>query len=182
MEVRFPLALLLCTVAAGAAACGTAPTGGAVGHPPAAGAGSTAPAPSPVESPAQSPQAPPGGIGQVLGTATNAAGWTAVVTAEPGAQLQLTVTVRGPLTVLGGCVASLTAWAETTAGVPVPTPAPTPGVHCLAIALEIVPAGTSRAFTAVLPEPTPPGTYVVRSTLDTQGPSATSVPPVTIAT
>ncbi|MGA9114029.1 MAG: hypothetical protein WB802_09575, partial [Candidatus Dormiibacterota bacterium] len=81
-----------------------------------------------------------------------------------------------------GCVASLTAWAETTGGVPVPTPTPTAGVHCLAIALEIVPAGTSRAFTATLPEPSPPGSYVVRSALDSQGLSATSVPPVTITT
>ena len=118
----------------------------------------------------------------MLGSATNAAGWSAVVTAEAGAQLQLTVTVRGPLTVLGGCVASLTAWAETTTGVPVPTPTPTPGVHCLAIALERVPAGTSRAFTALLPEPTPPGSYVVRSSLDTQALSATSVPAVTVTT
>ena len=159
------------------------PAGGSAAGPRAPAAGSSAtPQPSPVASPVHDPQASPSGIGQVLGSATNASGWTAVVTAEPGAQLQLTVTVRGPLTVLGGCVASLTAWAETTGGVPVPTPTPTAGVHCLAIALEIVPAGTSRAFTATLPEPSPPGSYVVRSALNSQGLSATSVPPVTITT
>ena len=181
--MRLSVALLLCAAAAGAAACGTAPAGGSVAVPRApAGTGSATPGPSPVESPVQDPQASPSGSGQVLGSASNAAGWTAVVTAAPGAQLQLTVTVRGPLTVLGGCIASLTAWAETTAGVPVPTPTPVPAAHCLAIALELVPAGTSHAFTAVLPEPTPPGSYVVRSTLDTEGPSATPVPPVTITT
>jgi hypothetical protein len=130
----------------------------------------------------QGPQTPPGAAGQVLGSATNAAGWTAVVTAEPDAVLQLTVTVRGPLTVLGGCVASLSAWAETDTGAPVPTPTLTPVMHCMAIALEIIPAGTSRSFTAELPEPDPPGSYVVRSTLDIQGPSAASVPAVTITT
>jgi hypothetical protein len=183
MEVRTPLALLICAVAAGAAACGTAPAGTSIAGPaaPAGGTAST-PQPSPAESPVQGPQTPPGAAGQVLGSATNAAGWTAVVTAEPDAVLQLTVTVRGPLTVLGGCVASLSAWAETDTGAPVPTPTLTPVMHCMAIALEIIPAGTSRSFTAELPEPDPPGSYVVRSTLDIQGPSAASVPAVTITT
>jgi len=136
------------------------------------------PHPSPFPTGVAAPVSP-GSV--VLGSATNAAGWTAVVTAAPGAELQVTVTVRGPLTVLGGCVPSLTARAETSTGAPVPTPTPTPEMHCLAIALEMVPAGTSRAFTALLPEPSPPGTYAVLSTLDTQGPSA-PVPPVTITT
>ena len=97
----------------------------------------------------------PASSGEVLGSASNAAGWMAVVTAQPGGQLQLAVTVTGPLTVVGGCVPSLTALAETTAGMPVPTPTPTAGVQCLAIALEAVPAGTTRSFSASLPEPPP---------------------------
>jgi hypothetical protein len=118
----------------------------------------------------------------VLGSATNAAGWTAVVTAAPEGQLEETLTVVGPLTVLGGCVATLTAWAETSAGVPVPTPTPVPAAHCLAIALVVIPAGSSRSFTAVLPEPPQPGTYAIHATLDTQGPSGSPVPVVTVST
>ena len=117
----------------------------------------------------------------MLGSATNAAGWTAVVTNGPDGQLQETLTVVGPLTVLGGCVRTLTAWAETAAGAPLPTPTPSPTTHCLAIALVVIPAGSSRAFTAVLPEPTPPGTYAIHAALDTQGPSGSPVPVVTVS-
>ena len=181
--MRFPLALLLCAAAVGAAACGTVPAGGSGAAPGTPGAGSSGtPRSSPVESPVQAQPPSSGATGQGLGSSSNAAGWTAVVTAAPGSELEVTVTVRGPLTVLGGCVPSLTARAETTAGAPVPTPTPTPEMHCLAIALEMVPAGTSRAFTALLPEPTRPGTYVVLSTLDAQEPSAMPVPPVTVTT
>jgi hypothetical protein len=118
----------------------------------------------------------------VLGSATNSAGWTAVVTAGPDGQLEETLTVIGPLTLLGGCVSTLTAWAETPAGVPVPTPTPVPAAHCLAIALVVIPAGSTRAFTTVLPEPAEPGTYAIHATLDTQGPSGSPVPVVTILT
>jgi hypothetical protein len=118
----------------------------------------------------------------VLGSATNAAGWTAVVTAAPGGQLEETLTVIGPLTVFGGCVSTLTAWAETPAGAPVPTPTPVPAAHCLAIALVVIPAGSSRAFTTVLPSPPEPGTYTIHATLDMQGASGTPVPLVTILT
>jgi hypothetical protein len=118
----------------------------------------------------------------VLGSATNSAGWTAVVTAVPGGQLEFTLTVLGPLTVFGGCVPTLRAWAETPAGAPVPTPTPAPAAHCLAIALVVIPAGSSRSFTASLPEPSPRGTYVIRATLDVESGSAASVPPVTVST
>jgi hypothetical protein len=97
-------------------------------------------------------------------------------------QLEETLTVIGPLTVLGGCVSTLTAWAETPAGVPVPTPTPSPSAHCLAIALVVIPAGSSRAFTAVLPDPAQPGTYAIHATLDTQGPAGSPVPVVTVST
>lgn len=120
--------------------------------------------------------------GEVLGSASNAAGWMAVVTAQPGGQLQLAVTVTGPLTVVGGCVPSLTALAETTAGMPVPTPTPTAGVQCLAIALEAVPAGTTRSFSASLPEPPQPGTYVIQGSLRAEGSPSPGVPAVTITT
>ena len=119
---------------------------------------------------------------RLAGRATNAAGWTAVVTAAADGQLEETLTVVGPMTVLGGCVPTLTAWAETTDGAVVPTPTPSPAAHCLAIALVVIPAGSSRAFTAVLPEPTPPGTYAIHAALDTQGPSGSPVPVVTVST
>ena len=171
------LLLLLCALGAGAAACGTVSNAGSPGGPAASGPSASGP---PAATPTPS-------SGQVLGTATNAAGWTAVVTAEPDAQLQLTVTVVGPLTVTGGCFASLTAWAETPAGSLVPTPTPVPAAHCLAIVLVVVPAGTTRAFSASLPEPAAPGTYVIQGTLATEGvpgsPAAAlpAVPPVTIS-
>jgi hypothetical protein len=118
----------------------------------------------------------------VLGSATSAAGWTAVVTAGAEGQLEETLTVSGPLTVLGGCVASLTAWAETPSGTLVPTPTLSPFAHCLAIALIEIPAGQTRAFTAVLPAPAQPGTYAVHATLDVQGNGGSPVPVVTVST
>ena len=151
----------------GTAACGLARTASPSGIPPSSHAPASSPSPS---------------LGQVLGTASNASGWTAVVTAEPGAQLLDTVTVRGPLTVLGGCVPTLTAWAETPAGARVPTPTPSPEMHCMAIALVPIPAGTSRAFSASLPEPAQPGTYTIQATLKTEGALGPSVPVVTIST
>jgi hypothetical protein len=157
--MRLSAASLLCCLAAPAAACGLEPTGAGDGTP-----------------------TPTSTSGAVLGIATNAAGWTAVVTAGADGQLKETLTVVGPLTVLGGCVPTLTAWAETPAGVPVPTPTPSPAAQCLAIALVVTPAGSSRAFTAVLPEPAQPGTYAIHASLDTQGASGSPVPVVTVST
>jgi hypothetical protein len=117
-----------------------------------------------------------------LGSAANSAGWTAAVTADSAGQLQLTVTVTGPLTVLGGCVQTLSAVAETTAGVPVPTPTLSPAMECMAIALEEIPAGATRSFTASLPDPPQPGTYVIVGSLRTEGTASPGVPPVTITT
>jgi hypothetical protein len=158
--VRLAALSLLCgLVVVGAAGCGLAP-GGARDT---ATSGSQPPSPSPAS------------------PAPGTAGWTAVVTAGTDGQLEETLTVIGPLTVLGGCVSTLTAWAETPAGVPVPTPTPSPAAHCLAIALVVIPAGSSRAFTAVLPEPAQPGTYAIHAALDTQGPGS-PVPVVTAST
>jgi hypothetical protein len=174
--MRLAAVSLLCGLAVAAAACGLAPT---------AAPGSQAPVTSPSPSPASSAPGTPtpsSTSAPVLGSATNAAGWTAVVTAGPDGQLEETLTVIGPLTVLGGCVSTLTAWAETPAGVPVPTPTPSPSAHCLAIALVVIPAGSSRAFTAVLPDPAQPGTYAIHATLDTQGPAGSPVPVVTVST
>ena len=195
--MRLPAAPLLCCLAVAVAACGLAPTAGG-DHVPGSQSPTASPSPAlppspsqlPTTSPSPSPASPvPGPLtpnpsptsGQVLGSATNAAGWTAVVTNGPDGQLQETLTVVGPLTVLGGCVRTLTAWAETAAGAPLPTPTPSPTTHCLAIALVVIPAGSSRAFTAVLPEPTPPGTYAIHAALDTQGPSGSPVPVVTVS-
>ena len=178
--VRLAALSLLCgLVVVGAAGCGLAPGG----TRDTATSGSQSPAPSPSPSPASPPPGiptPSSTSGPVLGRATNAAGWTAVVTAGTDGQLEETLTVIGPLTVLGGCVSTLTAWAETPAGVPTPTPSP--AAHCLAIALVVIPAGSSRAFTAVLPESAQPGTYAIHATLDTQGPSGSPVPVVTFST
>ncbi len=115
-----------------------------------------------------------------LGSASNAAGWSAVVTSEPGGQLQLAVTVSGPLTVVGGCEPTLTAWAVTPDGSPVPTSTPEPAAHCMAIAIETIPTGTTHTFTATLPEPPPPGTYVIEGSVRTEGSPGAGVPPVTI--
>jgi hypothetical protein len=168
--VRLAALSLLCGLAVGAAACGLAP--GGARDATASGSQSAAPGtPTPSST-----------SGPVLGRATNAAGWTAVVTAGTDGQLEETLTVIGSLTVFGGCVSTLTAWAETPAGVPVPTPTPSPAAHCLAIALVVIPAGSSRAFTAVLPEPAQPGTYAIHATLDTQGPSGSPAPVVTFST
>ena len=94
------------------------------------------------------------------------AAWTTTVVRAPDGDLLVTVTVIGPLTVEGGCVPSLTAWAVTAGGAVVPTPSPSgPAVHCLAIALISVPAGTSRAFTAEIPMPPSPGTYSIHGQL-----------------
>ena len=175
--VRLAALSLLCgLVVVGAAGCGLAP-GGARDT---ATSGSQPPSPSPA-SPAPGTPTPSSTSGPVLGRATNAAGWTAVVTAGTDGQLEETLTVIGPLTVLGGCGSTLTAWAETPDGVPVPTPTPSPAAHCLAIALVVIPAGSSRAFTAVLPEPAQPGTYAIHAALDTQGPGS-PVPVVTAST
>ncbi|MGD0448695.1 MAG: hypothetical protein ABSB36_08805 [Candidatus Dormibacteria bacterium] len=171
---------LLGALAMGAAACGLAP--GGTGDAAPSGSRSPAPSPSPSPaSPAPGSPAPSSPSGPVLGSANNAAGWTAVVTAGPDGQLEETLTVIGPLAVFGGCVSTLTAWAETPAGVTVPTPTPSPAAHCLAIALVVIPAGSTRAFTAVLPDPGQPGAYAIHATLDTQG-SGSPVPVVTVST
>jgi hypothetical protein len=178
--IRLATLSLLCGLAVGGAACGLAP-GGA----PDAASGSQSPAASPSPSPASpAPETPASSStpGPLLGRATSAAGWTAAVTAGPDGQLEETLTVIGPLTVLGGCVSTLTAWAATPAGVPVPTPTPSPAAHCLAIALVVIPAGSSRAFSAVLPEPAQPGTYAIHATLHTQGQPGSPVPVVTVST
>lgn len=167
--MRLPLLLLLgAATAATAAGCGTRASG--IGLPP-----TTSPLPSAVAAPVS-----PGSA--VLGSATNAAGWTAVVTAATGDQLQLTLTLTGPLTVLGGCEPTLTAWAVTPAGAPVPTPTPMPAAHCLAIAIVAIPAGTTRSFSASLPEPPQPGTYVIQGSLRTEGSASAGVPAVTVTT
>jgi hypothetical protein len=186
--MRLAAVSLLCGLAVAAAGCGLAPAAArdATASGSQAPAGSPSPPSTPTPSPSLSPSpgtpTPSSTTGLVLGSNTNAAGWTAVVTARPDGQLEETLTVIGPLTVRGGCVSTLTAWAETPAGVPVPTPTPVPAAHCLAIALVVIPAGSSRAFTAVLPEPAAPGNYAIHATLDIQGPGGSPVPIVTVST
>jgi hypothetical protein len=64
----------------------------------------------------------------------------------------------------------------------VPTPTPSPAAHCLAIALVVIPAGSSRAFTAVFPDPGQPGTYSIHATLDIDGSGGSPIPAVTVST
>jgi hypothetical protein len=180
---------LLCGLAVAVAACGLATSPARDPAAPGSQAPAASPSPTSTPMPAPSPASPAPGTPTpssastpVLGSATNSAAWTAVVTAGPDGQLEETLTVLGPLTVLGGCVPTLTAWAETPVGAPVPTPTPAPAAHCLAIALVVIPAGSSRAFTTVLPEPAQPGTYAIHATLDTQGPAGSPVPVVTVST
>ena len=182
--MRLAAVSVLCGLAVAAAACGLAPAAArdATASGSQAPAGSPSPTSTPTPSPSPGTPTPSSTTGPVLGSNTNAAGWTAVVTARPDGQLEETLTVIGPLTVLGGCVTTLTAWAETPAGVPVPTPTPVPAAHCLAIALMVIPAGSSRAFTAVLPKPAEPGTYAIHATLHIQGPGGSPVPIVTVST
>ena len=77
--------------------------------------------------------------------------------------------------------AVLTASAETATGTTVSTPTPGPALHCLAIAVVSIPAGSSRAFTTTIPEPALPGTYLVQASLRILAPWATAVPSVTIS-
>jgi hypothetical protein len=149
---------------------------------------SASPAPAPTPSPlpsagsSQSGSATPGAS---LGSATNSSGWTTVVTASWG-ELQVEVTVRGPLTVMGGCDPSITAWAETPSGsrVATPTAAPYditgPSEHCLAIALISITAGTTKTFSATIAEPPQPGTYTVVGTLNAMSSPGAAIPAVTI--
>jgi len=133
------------------------------------------------QAPAQGGTATPSPIsaGEQLGATTGAQGWVTRVTVESQDQLQVTVTVTGPLTVEGGCIPSLTAWADAGDGSPVPTPTPSGGqMHCMAIALIPVAAGATKAFSADIPTPPGPGTYTIHGLLNTAGDQA--IPVVTI--
>jgi hypothetical protein len=113
------------------------------------------------------------------GHATGADGWSTAVMPLVDGELQVNVTVTGPLTVEGGCVPSLTAWADDADGSPVPTPSPSGSqAHCLAIALIQIPAGSSRQFSADIPTPPDPGTYTIHGLLQTSG--GQPIPVVTI--
>jgi hypothetical protein len=102
-----------------------------------------------------------------------------------GRELLVSVTVIGPLTVEGGCVASLSATVETSAGQPVPAQAavPSPLIHCLAIAVIGIPAGVSSTFTVSVPAPERPRSYVVVPSLRIiSGAASNTVPSVSIST
>jgi hypothetical protein len=131
--------------------------------------------------PAATPAGSASPSGGQLGRATDADGWSTLVTALADGELQVTVTVTGPLTVEGGCIASLTAWADAADGSPVPTPSPSGlQMHCMAIALIQVPAGSSRAFSADIPTPPDPGSYTIHGLLNTAGAQAIPVVSITI--
>ncbi|MGA2283869.1 MAG: hypothetical protein ABSH07_09425 [Candidatus Dormibacteria bacterium] len=191
MGVKLRSALLIVTAALALGGCGLPQV------TPSAGGQGSSPAPSPTAASTASPVPSPTAVstqpgaasatptpatptsGGVSGSATDSSGWTTVVTASAG-QLQVAVTVQGPLTVVGGCDPTLTAWAETASGSRVPTPTPSPFAHCLAIAIISVPAGTTRTFSTSIPEPSQPGTYTVVGTIHTMSTAGAAIPAVTI--
>lgn len=102
----------------------------------------------------------------------DAHGWHAVVTIA-GGTLTETLTVPGPLRVIAGCVPPLSIWIVDRTGNPQPSPTPQ-GVHCLAITIRTIPAGTTATLTASIPAPSslPPG-YTVHGQVAVAGDGAT---------
>lgn len=120
------------------------------------------PQPTPSPSPSSSAPAPPG-QGRVVVTA-DADGWHAQATVG-GGDVDVRLTVPGPLQVEGGCIPSLTVWIEDPSGRTVAiTPSPG-GAHCLALAIIDIPAGTTRDFDARLHADVPHGRYTVHGLL-----------------
>ena len=96
-------------------------------------------------------------------------GWTTSVAIHAAPRsIDVTVTVPGPISVDGGCVPSLTAWAvgENNTRVEV---SPSPALHCGALSTRAIIAGQTADFTAAIPLPTP-GTYAVHGLLRTHLP------------
>lgn len=121
------------------------------------------PQPSPGASP--SPSAGPGtpGPGRVVVTA-DPDGWHAQATVG-GGDVDVRLTVPGPLQVEGGCIPPLGVWLEDSSRRTVAiTPSPG-GPHCLALAIIDVPAGTTHDFDARLHADVPHGRYTVHGLL-----------------
>ena len=104
------------------------------------------------------PMTPPA-VGETPSAASAAAhGWTTTAAISAG-QVEVRVSVTGPLTVEGGCVPALTAWVVGADGRRVDS-TPTPGVRCQGISIDSIAVDQSRDYHATIPLPLP-GTYTV---------------------
>jgi hypothetical protein len=109
-----------------------------------------------------------------LAPVTNSSGWRVSATVQPleaGATVvTVTVAVKGPATIYGGCEPTVHAQFVDAAGNPVATAA-APGVHCLAIAVIQIAPGQTRTFTTQINAPTAPGHYTIRTTVNSKPPT-----------
>ena len=116
--------------------------------------------------PAQSPST--GAGGQVAATAQDH-GWTTTASINSANHtIDISVRVPGPLTVEGGCVPSVVAWAVGPNNTRVEA-SPTPGARCYAITVDDVPEGQTGSFATSIPLP-PAGTYAIHGLLRTHLP------------
>jgi hypothetical protein len=104
-------------------------------------------------------------------TATNSSGWTvsAVLQAPKAgrAMVNVSVAVKGPVTVYGGCEPPLTAEFLDAQGQPLSTPSLS-GIHCMAITAIVIPQGQSQTFSVQIPAPQSAGSYVIRATVNSR--------------
>lgn len=87
--------------------------------------------------------------------AADAHGWHAVAVFSGGIITE-TLSVRGPLTVEGGCRASLRLWiigSDGRTAEPSESPTPNAGVSCSAISLQSIAAGATADFAASIQVP-----------------------------
>jgi hypothetical protein len=107
-------------------------------------------------------------------SATNPSGWTVSAHAQAlGAGptvITVTVTVKGPTTVYGGCVPPLTAEFVDTSGQPLSTPTGS-GIHCMAITAIDIPQGQSDTYSVQIPAPTGTGSHLIRATVNSRPPT-----------
>ena len=117
------------------------------------------------------------GLGTPGGAATQSDLMRPVVATSPDGSLRttvdhpagsslITVTVRvaGPAHLQGGCEQTLEVALLDSSGAAVPRPSDT-GIHCLAITVIDIPAGQTRDFSAQIPVPPTPGSYIVTGSL-----------------
>jgi hypothetical protein len=105
---------------------------------------------------------------------TNSSGWTVSVKppaagASP-ALVTVSVTVKGPVTIYGGCVPPLTAEFVDAGGQPLSTPT-SAGIRCLAITAIGIPQGQSETFSMQIPAPSGSGSHLIRATVNSRPPT-----------
>ena len=104
-------------------------------------------------------------------SATNRSGWTVSARAQTLGTGQtvvtVSVTVKGPATVYGGCTSPVSAEFIGADGRPAATPSRA-GFHCLAITDIGIPAGQSQTFSLQLPTPSGAGPFLIRTTVNSR--------------